>query len=105
MKLRFNLQLWTTHVTEARWPIVERLKATGYDGVEIPMFEGTPDHYERLGRRRRELGLGAAGIGVMPGGGKSCVSPDLAERTGALAHLQDLAPTAFCAAEHIASTC
>lgn len=91
MKLGFNLLLWTTHVTDEHWPIIERLKATGYDGVEIPTFEGTPDHYEKLGRRLRDLGLGATGIGVMPGGGKSAVSPDLAERAGALAHLQWLA--------------
>lgn len=88
MKLGFNLLLWTTHVTDEHWSIIERLKAVGYDGVEVPMFGGTPDHYERLGRRLRDIGLGATGIGVMPGGGKSAVSPDLAERAGALAHLQ-----------------
>lgn len=88
MKLGFNLLLWTTHVTDEHWPVIERLKAVGYDGVEVPMFEGTPDHYEKLGRRLRDIGLGATGIGVMPGGGKSAVSPDLAERAGALAHLQ-----------------
>ena len=87
MKLGFNLLLWTTHVTDAHWPVIERLKATGYDGVEVPMFEGTPDHYEKLGRRLRALGLGATGIGVMPGGGKSAVSADYAERAAALAHL------------------
>lgn len=88
MKLGFNLLLWTTHVTDEHWPIIERLKAVGYDGVEIPMFEGTPDHYEKLGHRLRDIELGATGIGVMPGGGKSAVSPDLTERAGALAHLQ-----------------
>ncbi|HEV7277143.1 MAG TPA: sugar phosphate isomerase/epimerase family protein [Devosiaceae bacterium] len=87
MKLGFNLLLWTTHVTEQHLPIIERLQATGYDGVEIPIFEGTPDHYERLGRRLRDLGLGATGIGVMPGGGRSAVSPDPAERRAALAHI------------------
>jgi D-psicose/D-tagatose/L-ribulose 3-epimerase len=88
MKLGFNLLLWTTHVTEAHLPIIERLKATGYDGVEIPIFEGTPDHYEKLGRHLRELGLAATGIGVMPGGGKSAVSSDPAERRAALEHIE-----------------
>jgi len=49
LKLGFNLLLWTTHVTDEHWPIIERLKATGYDGVEIPMVEGEPEHYARLG--------------------------------------------------------
>ncbi|MDB5540393.1 MAG: isomerase [Devosia sp.] len=85
MKLGFNLLLWTTHVTDEHRPIIERLKATGYDGVEIPMFEGTPDHYEKLGRRLRDIGLEATGVGVMAGG--NAISPDRAQRNGALAHL------------------
>jgi D-psicose/D-tagatose/L-ribulose 3-epimerase len=91
MKLGFNLLLWTTHVTDAHLPILEALKATGYDGVEIPMFEGSPDHYAGLGRRLASLGLESTGIGVMPGGGKNAVSADKAERDGALAHIKWLA--------------
>ncbi len=86
MKLGFDLLLWTTHVTDAHWPIIERLKATGYDGVEIPMFEGPVSHYEALGRRIRDLGLASTGIGVMSGG--SAISPDKAARDGALDHLK-----------------
>ena len=88
MRLGFNLLLWTTHVTEEHWPIIEDLKATGYDGVEIPMFEGDVAHYERLGRKLAELGLGASGIGVMPGGGASAVSADKAAREAALDHIK-----------------
>ena len=40
MKLGFNLLLWTTHVLDEHVPLFDRLKATGYDGVEIPLFEG-----------------------------------------------------------------
>ena len=36
MKLGFNLLLWTTHVVDEHVPLFDRLKATGYDGVEIP---------------------------------------------------------------------
>ena len=89
MKLGFNLLLWTTHVTDEHLPILERLKATGYDGVEVPMFEGTPDHYERLGARLRDIGLAATGVGVIAGG--NAISADYAQRAGALAHLHWLA--------------
>ncbi|HWK34216.1 MAG TPA: sugar phosphate isomerase/epimerase [Hyphomicrobium sp.] len=88
MKFGFNLLLWTTHVREEHWPILDQLKAAGYDGVEVPMFEGTPDHFETLGRRIRAAGLEGNGIGIMPGGGRSAVSADPVERAGALAHLQ-----------------
>lgn len=88
MKLGFNLLLWTTHVKDEHWPIIEKLRATGYDGVEIPMFEGDPAHYARLGAHLRDMGLGSTGIGVMPGGGKSAVSSDKAERAAALDHIK-----------------
>ncbi len=86
MKLGFDLLLWTTHVTEQHWPILDRLKATGYDGAEIPMFEGEVAHYRRLGQRLRDAGLASTGIGVMSGG--NAISPDKAAREGALDHLK-----------------
>ena len=86
MKLGFNLLLWATHVTDAHWPIIEKLKATGYDGVEVPMFEGDPEHFRKLGARLRDIGLEATGVGVMPGGGKNAISHDAAERAGAVSH-------------------
>src|SRR6476620_5246500 len=49
MKLGFNLLLWTTHVVGEHAPLLDRLKATGYDGVEIPLFEGDAAHYAKLG--------------------------------------------------------
>lgn len=87
VRLGFNLLLWTTHVTERHWPIIEKLKATGYDGVEIPMFEGDPAHFARLGARLRDLGLASTGIGVLPAG-KSAISADPTERRAALDHIK-----------------
>src|SRR5688572_10332081 len=55
MKYGFNLLLWTGHVTDEHMPVLKALKKTGYDGVEIPIFEGTPDHYARLGERLAKL--------------------------------------------------
>ena len=88
MKLGFNLLLWTIHVTDDHLGILQKLKTTGYDGVEIPMFAGDVAHYRALGRKLADLGLEATGIGVMPGGGKSCVSADPREREAALDHLK-----------------
>ena len=66
MKLGFNLLLWTTHVVDEHVPLFDRLKATGYDGVEIPLFEGdvaitAASRSKSQGRRaRRERGDGFA---------------------------------------------
>ena len=45
MKTGFNLLLWTTHVTAEHTAILKGIKKAGYDTVEIPIFEGTPDYF------------------------------------------------------------
>ena len=45
MLLGFNMLLWSTHVTEEHFPIFADIKRAGYDGVELPIFEGTPEHF------------------------------------------------------------
>ena len=66
MKIGFDLLLWTAHVQHEHWPLFEDLKRTGYDGVEIPIFEGAPDHYAEIGRHLKQLGLEATGIALFP---------------------------------------
>ena len=60
MKLGFNLLLWTTHVVDEHVPLFDRLKAVGYDGVEIPLFEGEVRHYSRLSRNLKDAGTHAS---------------------------------------------
>ena len=86
MKLGFNLLLWTTHPTEDHLPIVQARKDTGYDGVEVPVFTGNIAHFRAMGARIADMGLLATGVGVMPGGGKNCISADPAQRVAALDH-------------------
>ena len=64
MKLGFNLLLWTAHVTLEHEPLLRALKDTGYDGVEIPLFEGDPDHYARLGELLDRIGLERIAVSV-----------------------------------------
>ncbi|HZA66971.1 MAG TPA: sugar phosphate isomerase/epimerase [Geminicoccaceae bacterium] len=87
MKTGFNLLLWTTHVTEAHFPLLEKLRAAGYDGVEIPVFEGDPAHFERVGRAIRDQGLGCTTATILPDRAHSAISPDPRSRAGALDHL------------------
>jgi D-psicose/D-tagatose/L-ribulose 3-epimerase len=83
MKFGFNLLLWTPHVTKEHLPIIKALKKAGYDGVEVPMFEGTPDHYAWLGDELDRLGLGRTTVSVL-GPGCNSLSPDKAQRKAAL---------------------
>ncbi len=57
-----NMLLWTTHVTEEHYPTLERLKATGFDGVEMFIAEGDGKHYERLAKELARLELGCSTV-------------------------------------------
>jgi D-psicose/D-tagatose/L-ribulose 3-epimerase len=83
MKFGFNLLLWTPHVTQEHLPILKALKKAGYDGVEIPIFEGTPDHYAWLGDELDKLGLGRTTVSVL-GAGHNPLSSDKAQQKTAL---------------------
>jgi D-psicose/D-tagatose/L-ribulose 3-epimerase len=87
MLLGFNLLLWTTHVTEEHFPLFAELKRAGYDGVEIPVFEGDPAHFARVGRIVRDEGLRCTAVTVLPDEAHSAVSADPVSRRGAMKRL------------------
>ncbi len=59
--------LWTNHVTEAHYPIVDTLKEAGYDGIELYLGEGNVAHYTQLGQHFADLGLGVTTVtGLSP---------------------------------------
>jgi D-psicose/D-tagatose/L-ribulose 3-epimerase len=65
MKTGMNLLLWTTHVTSEHFPIFAKLKKAGYDGVEVPLFEGDADHYKAVRKELDNLGLGCTAVTVL----------------------------------------
>ncbi len=58
MKIGMNLLLWTTDIDENLYPILEDLKATGFDGVEVPIGDLREANYLALGKKLEELQLG-----------------------------------------------
>src|SRR5262249_26100862 len=81
---------WTTSLDERHRALLEDLRATGYDGVEVPVFGGTPDDYARVGKMLDEIGLGRTAISVMPPGADA-LSDDPAERRAAVERLNWMA--------------
>ncbi len=88
MKVGFNMLLWTTHVTEEDLPLLEKLKKIGYDGVEIPLFEGQPPHFEKVGKVIKDNGLTCSSVTVIPDEEHNPVSADASHREGAAEHLK-----------------
>lgn len=88
MKVGINLLLWTGHVTEAHAPLLETLRRTGFDGVEVPIFDAAdPAHYRRLGALLDDLGLKRTVTTVIPDAAHSPLSPDPAVRQAGFEHL------------------
>jgi D-psicose/D-tagatose/L-ribulose 3-epimerase len=83
MKTGMNLLLWTTHVTLEHFPLLSKLKQTGFDGVEVPLFEGDANHYKAIARELKNLGLGCTVVTVV-GPEANPISPDAKIRQAAL---------------------
>lgn len=88
MKIGFNMLLWTHFVTEEHFPIIEKLKQTGYDGIELEVIRGDREHYRRIGSYLRDLQLEATAVTVMPDESCNPISSDPSLRERALAHLK-----------------
>lgn len=91
MKIGINLLLWTGHVTRDLRPVLEAIATTGFDGVEVPIFDvGDPAHYADLGALLDEIGLARTASSAFTGDTGNPVSPDAAERARARRYLSDL---------------
>jgi D-psicose/D-tagatose/L-ribulose 3-epimerase len=86
MRTSMNLLLWTTHVTEEHYPLLGKLRDAGFDGVEIPIFQGDEAHYKKLGAELKKLGLSSTAVTVANPEANP-ISPDKAVRQKALNHI------------------
>ena len=62
MKIGMNMLLWTNHVTKQHYPIIDDLKKTGFDGIEIPIGEGNISHYTSLGNHLASMNMGVTAV-------------------------------------------
>jgi D-psicose/D-tagatose/L-ribulose 3-epimerase len=89
MKIGMNLLLWATHVTEEHYPYLEKIKSTGFEGVEVPIFGGDDAHYRKLRTKLDELQLKASTVTVATPEA-SAISPDPAIRKAATERLKTI---------------
>ena len=57
MKFGMNMLLWTGELSDALASVFEKLKAMGFDGVELPIFDPDAQKFARWGKRLDEMGL------------------------------------------------
>jgi D-psicose/D-tagatose/L-ribulose 3-epimerase len=65
MKVGMNLLLWTAHLTKEHLPVLEKIKAAGFDGVEVPLFDGDAKHFSEMKKELDGLGLGRTTVTVV----------------------------------------
>jgi D-psicose/D-tagatose/L-ribulose 3-epimerase len=87
MKIGMCMFLWTTHVSTTHEALLRDIKATGFDGVEIPIFEGTPDDYRRLGALLDAIGLERTAVSAMGDPSMNLIALDTATRQRGIAYM------------------
>ena len=87
MKLGMNLLLWTGSVTAEHFPLLAKLKAAGFDGVELPVFGGTPADYKPVRAKLDKLGLKCTTVTILTKE-TNAISPDASTRQKAVEWLK-----------------
>ena len=70
-----NLLLWGTEINDQLFPVLEQIAATGYQGVEIPIFETNPDHWKHWPAKLKALNLVPVAV-TLNGADLNQISPD-----------------------------
>lgn len=87
MRTGINLLLWTKHVTEAHEHELDLVRRTGFDGAEIPIFDGEPAHYGKLAAILDRVGLARTCTSGLDAG-TNPIDPDPAVRRAAVDRLR-----------------
>jgi D-psicose/D-tagatose/L-ribulose 3-epimerase len=80
-KIGFNLLAWSGGIGKDLFPIAERLKKIGYDGIECFMAEQNIESYRQFGNHLRSIGLEATCVlGLGPEENPASDSASIRER-------------------------
>ncbi|MCC5975734.1 MAG: sugar phosphate isomerase/epimerase [Rubellimicrobium sp.] len=90
MKIGFSLLLWTTEVGRPHWPVLQALKAAGYDGAEIPVTGSTPAACAQLRGVMADMGLIPTASGGVPDASVNPMSLDAGVAQAGIDHLKRL---------------
>lgn len=82
MKIGMNMFLWTTHVAREHEKLLKDIKSAGYDGVEIPVFDGDAEHYADLSNMLADIGLDCTAVTAMGDPGMNLIGNEDARRKG-----------------------
>ena len=80
--------LWTTNIGPQHKALLADIKKTGFDGVEIPVFEGSEADFSAIGRMLDELGLARTAVAANGDPAQNLISDNPAERAAGIDHMK-----------------
>jgi D-psicose/D-tagatose/L-ribulose 3-epimerase len=90
MKFGINLLLWTDDPTqESFFPVLEKIKKLGFDGVEVPIFNLDVSRWVALGKKLDALGLERTAATVLVAENNP-ISPDPAVRAKGVEQIKNV---------------
>ncbi|WP_425417155.1 sugar phosphate isomerase/epimerase family protein [Oricola indica] len=84
MKIGMCMFLWTTSVGPEHEALLADIRETGFDGVEIPVFEGEPEDYAKLGELLDSLDLERTAVSALGDPAHDLISPSINVRNDAV---------------------
>lgn len=88
MKIGMCMFLWTTRIGPEHNALLADIRDTGFDGVEIPVFEGSEAEFSATGHMLDDLGLKRTAVTALGDPAQHLVSPDPAVRRAGIERMK-----------------
>ena len=88
MKFGVNTFIWTESFTRENWPLLPKIKAAGFDGIEVSLFDPATFASADIRKGLEDNGLEVT-ICAVVGQDVNIISDDAATRARALRHMKD----------------
>lgn len=88
MKIGMCMFLWTTALGPEHKALLADIRQTGFDGVEVPIFEGTPKDFAATAHMLDDLGLERTAVAAIGDPAQSLISADASERAAGIEHMK-----------------
>ncbi len=88
MKIGMCMYLWTTSVGPEHEELLSDIKAAGFDGIEVPIFGGTPGDFEQTAGVLDRIGLDRTATSAMGNPEQNPISSDASERAAGVDYVK-----------------
>jgi len=88
MKIGMCMFLWTTSIGLEHETLLREIKEAGFDGVEIPVFEGRPGDYAETGKMLDRIGLERTAVTAISDPQKNLISDDMDARAAGVDYMR-----------------